>query len=61
MLTDESDRRKIITEINNLSNKVSQEVYNERIKQVITCVNESTGVDLTNILLLKKHKESSTV
>ena len=53
MLADDSDRHKIIAEINAVSNKVSQDIYNKRLIQVIANVLELTSVDLGELLLPK--------
>lgn len=57
MLADEANRRKIIVEINSLSSKVAQEIYNERIKQVVMAISkdqaQAQDLDLSDLLLPK--------
>lgn len=54
MLLTEAERAKIIEEIHTISNKVAQDQYIERLKQVVHDVKIRTGADLTDKLLPKK-------
>jgi hypothetical protein len=56
MLCSEEERLKIIAEIHSISNKVAQEQYLERLKQIIHEIHEVTGLDLTAKLVPKKIK-----
>lgn len=54
MLCSEEERSRIISEIHAISNKVAQEQYIERLKQIIHEIHELTGINLTEKLLPKK-------
>lgn len=54
MLCTESERTKIVNEIHAISNKVAQELYIERLHQIIYEIRERTGQDLSEKLLPKK-------
>jgi len=54
MLCSEAERSKIIGEINSISNRVAQEQYAKRIKNIISDVKVKTGQDITSILPSKQ-------
>jgi hypothetical protein len=54
MLCSEAERSKIIAEIYSVSNKVAQEQYIERLKQIINEIRAKTEQDLSEKLLPKK-------
>lgn len=54
MLCSNDERNKIISEIHSLSNKIAQEQYLERVKQIVQRIKDQTGIDLSEKLLPKK-------
>lgn len=50
----DSDRRKIATEINNVSNKIAQQKYLDRVKQLAIDIKTLTQEDISGLLLPKK-------
>jgi hypothetical protein len=53
MLCTESERKKIISEIQTISKKAAQEQYTERLNQIIIEIKERTGQDLSEKLKAK--------
>lgn len=54
MLCSDTERSKIISDIHTVSNKVAQEQYVERLKQIVIDIKEKTGQDISSLLPKKK-------
>ena len=42
----EEERRKIATEINTTSNKIAQDIYHDRLRQILQAIYLKTGVNV---------------